>query len=89
LALTELRENAIRAFGKGEAAALIARLHPAESQPDDPVSVEMMNCECNVEDDWCLPFYYCVLQTCGWNCTCLERGCGTFNALSCNGWCFI
>jgi hypothetical protein len=78
--LDALGEQAVEAFGKEEARAMLATLGPVESAQDG-------SCDCNTNDVWgcdsCLAVGPCQSS---W-CTCTSSGCGWFWTKPCNGRC--
>lgn len=57
--LQDVRQAAIEAFGRNEAAALLATLGPAQDVPPDDPEPRVRGCTCSTADDWCTNATHC------------------------------
>lgn len=88
-AADDLRQVMIGAFGRHEAARLIARLGPEDpARPvagDRTTALPTPGCECNAYSDWCNDSSCIIVYP--RDCVYSDLGCGTGWLWSCNGMC--
>ncbi|MCA2176447.1 bacteriocin fulvocin C-related protein [Nonomuraea glycinis] len=77
-----LKQEAIEAFGRDEAGALLATLGPVE--PTSQAQALLVDCECSVQSNWCGVIWPCSALP---SCTASWSGCGTLYRYPCDGMC--
>lgn len=80
-----LSAEMVKAFGKEEAASLIAVLGPREKTSDGTVVARARGCTCAVASDYCTNSTNCYQNLQG--CIHSSKGCGSFYLYSCDGLC--
>ncbi|CAM3505683.1 bacteriocin fulvocin C-related protein [Stackebrandtia soli] len=84
-AVSELRDLAIEAFGKDEAAAILANLGPALSTGIASDVTPNAACTCSYFSDYCASGRYCTKRY--KTCSDTSSGCGSYWVYACNGLC--
>lgn len=84
-ALEALAAAANNAFGKDQAASMIATLGPSETQTASRVTPNTPSCTCAAASDWCNNNTRCVGLVTACN---HHGGCGSFWSYTCDGLCY-